>query len=687
MAKHESPADAVASIVLEDMADKGQLQTNRKKGVKFIAGAHEEIKKAETTLEKSILSILDGPKGSVERLAYVVDPNMYSNQSSLYRRKMKLLPDYILKRIAVQDPLVASILLARANQMSAFGRPQPAREATGYKIEISPSHSINLSEEEKERLRKKVADAEAKILTCGSTSGIPDAQVTPFSEFLYLQAKNALTFGRIATEIRYRDTVRGGRQFHSFRTTDAGTIYPANEQISEGQEYSETLKRIKRMKELDPNAHIGTEEKEEHKYVWYQVINDTPMLAFRDDEMLVQNFYPSSDVELGGFPVTPLDTVITAITTHLNIMTHNKLYFQSGRAAKGMLVIQSDDVDQDTIAALKQHYQASINSVQNSWRTPIIKVERQDSVQWVTTDVSGRDGEFQYLFDTNIREIITAFQMSPEELPGYSYLSKGTNSQSLSESNGEYKLEAHRDLGIRPLLSSFQNFINTRIFPLIDPELAKIASFKFLGLDALSPEQESVRLQQDMAVHMTINDVLEAPDKKPIDRELGGDILLNPQWQAQVDKYVMTGEVMEAFFGRKGAAQDPRFQYLRDPFFFQWQQLLMQQQQMQQQQEAQAQQAQMQQAQQAQGQLPPGQEPEQPQGQEQAPPQSGSMTQAHQSAEEAIAKAEHHLNPKQKALIRKQESLIDSVVTAFQHEAKVAVQSILTDAKVPKKKS
>ena len=46
------------------------------------------------------------------------------------------------------------------------------------------------------------------------------------------------------------------------------------------------------------------------------------------------------------------------------------------------------------------------------------------------------------------REILTAFMMSPEELPGWAYLSRGTNNQSLSESNNEYLLEAHRDEAI-----------------------------------------------------------------------------------------------------------------------------------------------------------------------------------------------------------------------------------------------
>jgi len=1118
-------------LVIKDMTDKGEIPSNRKKAVRFITASADDLKKSTPqTLEKSILDLLNGPKGSVERLAYSIDPNQYSNFSGLYRRKMKLLPDYILKRISIQDPLVASILLARGNQMAAFGRPQPSRDSTGYKIEVAPSYTIDLSEEKKTELRNKIADAEAKILTCGNTHGIPDHEVPNFSEWMYLQAKNALTFGRIATEIVYKYSAREGKKFHSFRVLDSGTIYPANKKLSEGQQYAEQVKRLRRLKEQNPEIKVFPEKVGE--YAFYQVINDTPMIGFKDDECFVQNFYPSSDVELGGFPITPLDTTITAVTTHLNIMTHNKLYFQSGRAARGMLVIQSDDIDQDTVAALKQHFTASINSVTNSWRTPVLKVDKQDSVQWMSIDVSGRDAEFQYLSDSNVREILTAFQMSPEELPGYSHLclhmdtsvwtdrgmksldnlladknevsgfkvwtgvdwvkarafktglrelnvtktsngltlktspehrfrvvdesgelcwkqqkdleigdtvlvnrkpvpgsldavpsykgkqltvgmmevlgwltgdgsiqvrktgkikhsknlefyyhpkkemairerhfkimdefglnckivnrkystaaiekiksslgfksvldtkpmlflyntefvdwlleigfksskedksipgflysvpvehraaflkgffsadgskdkletpsisivadstreatkqllmslgirtrncegttrtniykvegterfnktyikapsklivkdkhefyerigflqqhkqpnwdildksnrrwdkitksvacavadkiralpgitseqydsvrhelkdskntfrvkssvkriadyygvglpawvddyhqesvlalssskelvemadievfdtvhafmadgvmvhnSRGTNSQTLSEGNQEYVLEAHRDLGIRPLLAQLQNFVNTRLLPLIDPELAKIASFKFLGLDSLSPEKESVRIQQDMAVHMTMNEVLEQVEKKPIEKEFGGDFLLNPQWQAQIDKYVMVGEIMEHFFNKKGASKNPQFQYIRDPFFFQWQQLVSQQQQvaaqeqMQQEQlDSQKQQQAQQRPQQAETQDAKNDSQNQQQG---ANPPDSELRNSHQSAEDALSKSEHHLSPKQRALLKKQDEIIDGVMSSFKAEAKTAVDDIL----------
>jgi hypothetical protein len=184
--------------------------------------------------------------------------------------------------------------------------------------------------------------------------------------------------------------------------------------------------------------------------------------------------------------------------------------------------------------------------------------------------------------------ILSAFQMSPDELPGWAYLSRGTNNQSLSESNNEYRLEAARDQGIRPLLAQLEDFINGVLFPLIDPHLAKHCKFKLRGLDALTEEKESVAIQTNMPIHMTYDQVMQKVEKEPIGREWGGEYPLNPQLQAIWDKSLTVNQIRQKFFG---LPPDPQFDYVRDPFWFQMQQLNDQRQQMAAQQQAQQQQA------------------------------------------------------------------------------------------------
>jgi hypothetical protein len=280
---------------------------------------------------------------------------------------------------------------------------------------------------------------------------------------------------------------------------------------------------------------------------------------------------------MNGYPVSPLDTVVSSVTTHISIDAYKKLYFQNGRATRGMLVIKSDEVDETVLNSVKLQFNASINSVSNSFRTPIFGMGKEDSVDWLPFSGEGmHDDAFQFMYDQIARNIMSAFSMSPDELPGYSHLSRGTNSQTLSESNNEFKLTAARDTGLRPLLLKLQTFFNQLLFPIIDPLLAKVCEIKFCGLDAQSKEQEATRLQQDMPTHMNYDEVLHQVDKDPVGSHLGGTVPFNERYQLILDKYKNVGDIMGTFMEDAGAFVDPLLRYKRDPFHLQWLQLVAQ---------------------------------------------------------------------------------------------------------------
>lgn len=663
----------------------------------------EETKKAESAendkkdgrspLVKSIMNVLNGGDNSIERLAFETDPSLNNQYQGLYKTKLRLLPDEVLKRIAIQDDLVAAITNTRANHLATFGRPRPDRFSIGFSIEPEAGVMERLEDDQKKELKTRIDKAVKLLYTCGRTSGWSDTDQLTFSQYLSMSTRNAIIVGRLATEIIYAYDESGQKVFHSFRPIDAGTIYRAAPQKEAAQvlrEQALLLLESLKNKKLEPERFSNDE------YDWVQVVAGRPVQAFTSEECLVHNFYPVADVELDGYPVTPLDTVIAAVTTHINITSHNKLYFQTGRATRGMLVIKSDDVDEGVVQRIRQQFNASINSVANAWRMPVFGVGAEDEIQWQAIDSGARDMEFQYLSDTNARVILSAFQMSPEELPGYSHLSRGTNSQAMSESNREYLLTAHRDVGIRPLISQFQDFINQRLFPLIDESLSKICKVKLLGLEAETAEKESIRLQQDAPVHMTYDEILAKVEKKPIGPEFGGEFPINPQWQAIVDKYLTVGQIQERFFKMQDASKNPAFQYVRDPFWFQWQQLQMQAQQMQQQ-------AQMQQQQAQQG--PPdsgGGGQSQPQGDQsgEAQQQGANIQQGQEESQQAaqqeqqqpgedlqrsideaqqllLTKGERALSPSKRRILAQHRMTVDHFMKAWEKESQDAIKEIL----------
>lgn len=398
----------------------------------FIKGV-VEVKGEPPSLRKSILNILNGPNQSIERLAFEENPRDSSTNARLWQPKLRAVPDEILKRIAIQDSLVSNIVRARQNHVSQFGRPRPDRFSTGFVIKPHTGIVDKLDEKGKDDLNARIERAVKLLATCGHTDGLTDDHQATFAEYLSLSARSAVVVGRIATEVVWVDDPDspGKKKFHHFVATDAGTIYRATNDVTGlralRREAYHSLVQLTG-KDLEP------ERKEPDDFAWVQVIEGKEETAFTSDEMKCYNFYAVPDVEMKGYPVTPIDTVLSAVTTHINITTHNRLYFQSGRASRGMLVIKSDDAGPQVVSQIKQQFNASINSVSNSWRMPVFGCGTDEEITWQPIDAGGgKDMEFQYLTDMNAREILTAFMMSPDELPGWSYLSRGTNNQALSE--------------------------------------------------------------------------------------------------------------------------------------------------------------------------------------------------------------------------------------------------------------
>lgn len=511
-------------------------------------------------------------KTTVPRIAFTEDPVTKDNYFGLFKNKRRLLPDWTIKRIRQEDHLVASILRARGNTMSMFGRIRKDRFDIGIECNIKSEYEEVITPDQRIKIQERQDKALSTLMSCGYNEGVSNEDRMLLSEFFYTSAVNGLSFGRFATEVIHEDNEEGEKTFHRFRPVDAGTIMRA---VRQG-EYADDVRRSSiRLLETSYNSKIDPSTALAGTYNWIQVVDNIPRQAFTQDEMLVCNLYPSTDIEHNGYPVTPLDTIIQGVTTHISIESYNRLYFANGRATKGMMVIKSDEIDQATIEGIKQQFNASINSVGNSFRTPIFGVSSEDDVQWLPMNTQKKDGEFQFLYDSVARNILAAFGMSPDELPGYGHLSKGTNQQSLSEANNEYKLTAARDTGIRPLILKFQDFINQQLFPLVDPELSQICTITLSGLDADTRQDEALRLQQDMPIHMTMDEVLDHVDKPGVGSHLAGNVDFNERYQVIVDKYLETGHYM----GHKidpAFMVDPILKYRRDGFWFQQLEMMMQ---------------------------------------------------------------------------------------------------------------
>jgi len=550
--------DPVAAKAMEDM-QKDEKSAGARYDESHLGVILEALRKDDTTRQ--------------QRMAFSVQPNQARNNAgSLYRQKVGLTPDYLLKRIAGPqgDDLVNQILQARSNIMASFGRPRTSRFAIGYEFQELRDPDKDRSEEEVEQEQERLDKMKEVLWNCGY-AGLDEDWHPNLSQFLKMITRDGLTFGRFAVEFIYTKNANGVDKLHSFRAVDAGTIYA----IIPSQKRDKTRRKqaLALLQQIE-NKKFDIAEYDKDEYKWVQVVEGNPVQVFTEKELVVYNLYPTTNVDYNGYPLSPIDQALNAISTHINITLHNKLYFEHGRASRGMLIFKSDDLDEGSIQKIRLQFHQSINSVENSWRMPVFAVGQEDDVSWQSIDIAGRDKEFQFLSEDTARVILGAFQISPDELPGYAHLSKGSNSQSLSESDNEYQLTAARDVGLRPLMYDIQDFFNSHVFGKFDESLSKTHQMVLAGLEDDSPEKEATRLQQDMAIHMTYDDILEAVEKETIGDELGGSFPLNEAWQQSIAPYLTVGQILEHFFKVKGASKDPRFNYYRDQYWLQYQQIL-----------------------------------------------------------------------------------------------------------------
>jgi intein/homing endonuclease len=385
---------------------------------------------------------------TVPRLAFTEDPYNTTQFGGIYRNKTQLLPDYLKKSIRAQNSLVASILRARGNHLSLSGHIRRDRFDVGLEVMLKPEFASIIKAEQMAKIKQRISKTENILVNCGYNEGLDRKDKMSLPRYLSIQASNGLTFGWFGTEIVWERDDQGNKIFNRFRPVDAGTIYyPTRKDETEHEAIRRSaLNALKELKHIKLN--IDLESLENDKYTFIQVITGIPRQAFTDDELLMTKIYENTDIELNDYPIGPMESALTAITTHMSIGTYNKLFFQNGRAAKGMLVIKSNEIDQATVDSMKNEFFSSINGVNNAFRVPIFAVDPEDSVAWEPMASASNEGEYQFLYDQVARDILASFNMSPDELPSYGHLSRGSNQQTLclDRSSKIYTPEGHKTI-------------------------------------------------------------------------------------------------------------------------------------------------------------------------------------------------------------------------------------------------
>jgi hypothetical protein len=497
---------------------------------------------------------LESNSGSLTgRKAFITDPYLeVSSSQGSYRSKFTRLSNRMLREASMRDTIISAVIRHRRTQIEAFCNIPHTRFDTGFSWLRRDGRDLEDGDME------EISKLASWMYHCGDVSQTPQDDRSTMATQLGMLCQDALTFGHIAIE-KVRDKI-GGLQ--RFRHVAGESIFHANRHMNRDQHQDATYSQLQGL-QLEREGKV-TPDTEQVK--WLQVIDGKEAASFSDKTMIFKVFQPPSFIDNNGYSLSLVEACILSITRHLQAENYNALFFTHGFAARGLLHLKGN-VSQQNLQMFRNQFNSVINGNNNSWRTPIIA--GLDDVQWIPLAGTSRDMEYIQYTDHLIRTICAQAQIDPTEI-GFEYLGRGTQQSTLNSPNNEWKLTASQERGLVPLLRFFEDVVNHDLMPEISPELANKYLFKFVGLNSENRQQEITRLQAEMSVHASLNDLLRQVKKDPLGDDVGGTLPLNQLWWGMVKECMTIGEIREKFFGDKDASKREELQYIPSQTFLAW---------------------------------------------------------------------------------------------------------------------
>lgn len=443
--------------------------------------------------------------------AFFIDPLDF-NANLGYKDKAYSLTYTTLKRMA-GTPIINAIIKTRKNQIADFAEPQADRYSTGFVIRKKAKHGVDSKMDEKD---KKVANAITDfILNCGSeTSWVND----DFDTFIRKIVDDSLTYDQMTFEcIRNR---RG--KLERFVAVDASTFRMADTAFQE--DYKNAFFNNRGASNWNSQGDLVRKEVNGYLPQYVQIYQNAVVNDFYPWELCFAVRNPSTSIYSNGYGVSELEELINVITSMLWGDEYNRRFFSQGSAPKGLLRVKGG-MSESALQQFKQQWQAMINGVMNSWKTPVVEAD----VDWIDLQKNNRDMEYSSWMEYLIKLACAIYSIDPSEI-GWDISRSGGNSGLFEKSEAE-RIQNSKDKGLYPMLKFIQRKINKYIVEQINPEF----EFVFMGMNGMTIEQELEMDIKKLNSFQTLNETREKWDLPAI-KETGDIIENSVYWQAESAK-------------------------------------------------------------------------------------------------------------------------------------------------------
>jgi hypothetical protein len=451
------------------------------------------------------LSVADAPAN--EGKAWTTDPIAFM-ESLTHREKPSSLSYGQLRQMAYRCDVISAVIHTRVNQVASFCAPQPDKHSFGFGIGLrdNKQHGSKGSD--------KVALELTQFIQHG---GIPGYGRDNFETFLRKFTRDSMIYDQACVEIIPRQNGLPA----VFEAVDASTIriaaqpkpemdnlglkkiVPYGTEFQRAQAMAAEILKIKRGKEEIPAAYV-------------QLLEGTVKATFAEDELYFGIRNPRTDIEIGGYGMSELETLVSVVTSYLWAEEYNRKIFSQGSIPKGILNLKGE-ITETQLAAFRREWTNLVAGVQNSWKTPVINAE---DIEYVNLQGSNKDMEYMQWIQFLLRIACAIYLIDPAEI-NFDMPRGLDQSNPMIETSGEAKLRASRDRGLAPLLRFVSRSINEAIIWKLDPDF----EFQFLGLDSKSAQETVDEGIKTVQSYMTLNEVRAKDDLPPIDQ---GDIPMNP---------------------------------------------------------------------------------------------------------------------------------------------------------------
>lgn len=443
--------------------------------------------------------------------AFFIDPLQF-NANLGYKDKTFSLSYTTLKRMA-STPIINAIIKTRKNQIADFAEPQADRYSTGFIVRKKAKNGFESKMDEKD---KKIANAITDfLLNCGAENSWTNDD---FDTFIRKLVDDSLTYDQMTFEcIRNR---RG--KLERFMATDASTFRIAESAFDEDYNNQFFTNRGADAWYKRPDD----KSKEVNGYLpqYVQIYQNAVVNEFYPWELCFAVRNPTTSIYANGYGVSELEELINVITSMLWGDEYNRRFFSQGSAPKGLIRVKGG-MSESAIQQFKQQWQAMINGVMNSWKTPVVQAD----VDWIDLQKNNRDMEYSSWMEYLIKLACAIYSIDPSEI-GWD-ISRSSGNGGLFEKSEAERIQNSKDKGLYPMLKFIQRKINKYIVEQINPDF----EFAFMGLNGMTIEQELDMDIKKLSNFATLNETRQKYDLPPIKDY--GDIVENSIfWQAMQAK-------------------------------------------------------------------------------------------------------------------------------------------------------